>query len=605
MDAGAAWWLVFCLAAVAVRGVRWDETYEHAQILLGHIPYPAEHPLRQYLAGAYSGQLYLGVLTLAAGAGEYVFNFVRNAFFLMAAVLPAYLLTEAATGRRAIAHGAAALTLAGLLNAFNGSYPMGVWPNIFSNGLIGGGAVLLCVWAMATGRTFLAAALAAAMPAIHIGQIPALGLAWLVTALWDVRTDRSRARTIAAGLACGLTLSILTAAAMRGFAEPAGMESDASAEAIWQAYTFRFDEHRRAMPATGWQSMGLAAAMGVCAAPLAWRTRNRALGVLLGFMAATFAAILSAWAIRLVLGENTPFWAIGWMPYRLVNHLPYIALALIAALLAQAPGNRGVWLVAGALAFMTLRGFLYPVAPDLFSRYLQAPGFLFHVLCGVAAGLTAAGDRPARVGGIAAAAMAVAIPLAVGQQYGAACGLLGVAAGAALRIRPRLVSPAAPWAGRACAGAAAVLTLALLLGQWRDREPLRNADELALRDYLARHAAPGDIVAAEPYAFLLQAKLGRPIFTETATASLMSYVPRLASRIDRMFRDVYGFSFVPGAPSRGPWEDVWRARSAAEWIALRDAYGIVYLLTPPDLELHLDTAFESESAVVYAIPPPP
>ena len=66
---GVLLWLVFGAAAVALRGVRWDEDYEFAQAILRSIPYPEGHPLFQYTRGMFSVQPYslAALMTLFPG----------------------------------------------------------------------------------------------------------------------------------------------------------------------------------------------------------------------------------------------------------------------------------------------------------------------------------------------------------------------------------------------------------------------------------------------------------------------------------------------------------------------------------------------------------
>jgi len=89
---GVLFWLLFCVVAVLIRGVRWDETFEHAQVITGQAPYPEGHPLRVYVRGAFSLQTYASAAALALGAGPALVCGARNVLFLLGTVLPVFLL---------------------------------------------------------------------------------------------------------------------------------------------------------------------------------------------------------------------------------------------------------------------------------------------------------------------------------------------------------------------------------------------------------------------------------------------------------------------------------------------------------------------------------
>jgi len=81
---GVALWLLFCVAAVCVRGVRWEETYERAQVLLGVVSYPAGHPLFRYAHNAFTAQYYLSALLLRLVPGPAFVCGFRDVLFLAA-----------------------------------------------------------------------------------------------------------------------------------------------------------------------------------------------------------------------------------------------------------------------------------------------------------------------------------------------------------------------------------------------------------------------------------------------------------------------------------------------------------------------------------------
>ena len=72
-----------------------------------------------------------------------------------------------------------------------------------------------------------------------------------------------------------------------------------------------------------------------------------------------------------------------------------------------------------------------------------------------------------------------------------------------------------------------------------------------------------------------------------------------------MYRDVYGIRFdAPpgGATDRMPWQDVWAARTQAQWQALAKEYAFAYVIGPAPLALDLPVAFRHGGDTLYRIP---
>ena len=118
---GAAACMLFAIIAVALRGVRWDETWEHAQILSGQVTYPEGHPLALYVHNAFSFPTHLSAWLLSLGAGPALLCGFRNVLFLLASMLPVYALTATLTRSIWAALLASLLMMQGILREFDGS----------------------------------------------------------------------------------------------------------------------------------------------------------------------------------------------------------------------------------------------------------------------------------------------------------------------------------------------------------------------------------------------------------------------------------------------------------------------------------------------------
>lgn len=573
---GAWFWVAFCLVAVLCRGVRWDETYEHAQILTGAVVYPEGHPLARYVWSTFSVQTWFSAALLKLSGSAALTCGARNFLFLLATVMPVYLLATVLTGRSRWGHLAALLMLYGIFLEFDGSYPTFVWPELYSNGHIGAGYALLSLWACMTGRPRLAGVLCGFLPAVHLGQFPpvlALLSAGLVYALW--RGERAEVRRFCAGFLTALVVSVaLFLLARLGAATfPAGgpyaVQGDATA--IWKAYTFVLDPHRRFPPANG----HIALAGAVLLAFLYQRcTPVTAARWLLAYIVLLGGIVWVIMGLHALLGDRMPFVLISWMPYRLVSHVPPLLLALIAGHLgrrAAAPWVLG--LVLTALACVPLVGEI--LGETLAARYLAHGEWAAFLLFGAA--LTVRGGLSSIVWLFLCAAA-----LAPWHQFGAACVLAG---GALPRLGTHLFRPCRAWfEHRRVVSTIGVCTgLLLLLNQAQHHGWLPASQEE--HEMAAALTGEDAFVAGPPATYMCQARLDQPVFFEAATPSLISYAPDLGPVIDAMHRDLYGAGLAQSDPT--PWRDTWRGRTPAEWQTLGRKYGITHVIAPEGIPLAL------------------
>lgn len=616
---GVMLWLLFCVTAVAVRGVRWDETFEHAQIIARQVPYPDGHPLFRYVRGAFSLQTYSAALLAWLGAGPGVLCGLRNALFLAATAIPLFLLTAAATRRVLWAHIAVLLALEGIYLSFEGSYPIMVWPDLFSNGHIGAGYALLTLWALASMRWRLGAFLLGMMPCVHVGQMPVLAAwAFLWTAWqWYARREPELLKALKF-LAAGAAVCVAFYAVQRhfGVAPPISgaycVEGDTAS--IWRDYTGNYDIHRSAPPGNGYIALGAALYLLAAASYLEKRRGNGTFyRALLLYVFGVTLCVASILAIHRWLGAGIPFVLISWMPYRLINHVPPILLAAMAGLLAgfgnaedraTRAGNAALLLLLAVAAARPLFAALLPAS--FAERYVVQGDAVFFSMIGATASLLCMrlrDERPAAAAFAAVPGVAGVAALAVYHQFGAAC----VLAGASTFFAAALGNARLP--ERRAAALSAILcgavVAALLAHEWSVRRhlPVSVLDRRATQ-YLREQGEPRAMLAAAPGAFILQARTGHPVFVETATASLIGYMPSLGPVIQQMYADVYGIRFDEPPTEQGahPWTVEWARRDAAEWNRLADAYGFRYLLAPRDVRLSLPLVFTEGGTSLYRIP---
>lgn len=613
---GVLFWLAFCLAAVLIRGVRWDETFEHAQVITGQVPYPEGHPLRVYVRGAFSLQTYASAAALALGAGPALVCGARNTLFLLGTVLPVFLLCAILSRRALWGHIAALLMLEGIVLEFDGSYPTFVWPELYSNGHIGGAAALLTLIALVSGRLGWAAFLFGLMPCIHIGQWPillALFPWYAVVLVW--RREYRKILRVTCFFLAGVGGCVAFYFIQRGFVEPLPTSGPFAAQgdpaSIWKAYTAWFDPHRRFPPGNGHVVL---AGMLLLSGLAAWRERDVRVkwmyGGLFLYAEGVAAAVWGIMMIHAFYGQDIPFLLIAWMPYRLINHIPPACLAVIIAVLCRRRQGEenGLLssLVVGALVFGVVHPWMRPLlSASVYNRYLAAGEAVAFTLYGAALmSLILPWRALPRWVSLLVLVVPVAV-LATYHQFGTTCIGLGFILTLLLR---RLASkkPLSPrWA--VAAPIVGLLVAALLLGhQGRYRRWLPTPEfDQQVAAYLAEQGEAGAMLVVPPEDSLRQAHTGHPVLAEVATPSLISYQPEIGPAIAQIYRDIYAIRFALSESETPSWETVWKRRPTIGWQVLGNRYGFRYVIAPADLPLDLSRMLADESSALYAIPAPP
>lgn len=635
---GALLWLVFCVVAVLLRGVRWDESFEHAQVITGQVAYPEGHPLRVYVRGVFSLQTYASAAMLALGAGPALICGARNLLFLLGTVLPVFFLTALLTRRARWGHIAALLILQGTMLEFDGSYPTFVWPELYSNGHIGGAIALLTLIAYlagcgpacrsmtegpraashvgntpcAPGTLAIAAFLFGVMPCIHAGQWPVLlGFAPLFCLFLIHGGETPRVLRAIPFFLAGIGVCVACYVILRGFAEappdsgPYAVQGDSAA--VWKAYTARYDPHRRFPPGNGHVIL---AGMLLLSALAAWREQNtRQRRIFLGLLLYTMGVAGAVWGIMVIhaaLGADIPLVLIVWMPYRLINHLPPLCLALMVGILCRPREDGRVLPIAGAAVAALLFGAVSPwfwplLGQGLFARYFTQGDAVPFLLFG-AAWLHLAlppKTRPARHH-----ALLLVMPLVLltpYHQFGTAC--LGAGYALALLCRwPLLQRTVHPRCGMGLAALGLVAAAALVAHQYRYRQELPTPDfSVRVAAYLAEQGQPRAMLATPPEDLLRQAHTGHPVLAEVATPSLISYKQEIGPAIAQLYADLYSIHFSLPVRETPSWESLWQTRSAQEWHQLAETYGFAYVIAPINLPLNLQPVLADTATALYAV----
>ena len=614
---GALGWCVFCCVAVALRGVRWDENYEFAQVILGLVPYAEGHPLFQYTYRFFSLQTYELAALMWLAPGPLIANALRNVVFLMATVLPIYLLCTHFTRQARWGHAGALLVLMGIHLPFFSNYPAQVWPEIYSNGHIGMGYMLITLWALLERRYRLAGFLAGLAPAVHLGQFPPLlGLAFLYGLVAWRGGGRQNVRTLIIYCVPGLVFCVIFWIFLQWFSvappESGPYFSAIAPQDVWRGYMTHHASHRSLPLGTGhivMVGLPLLALASFSARKTSKAIETNDLRSTYGWLG-VYGLIVAVvvWGIMFVqyrVGENIPYLLISWLPYRLMNHAPPLLIPLILSLYARGDGRSAVWLVvAGALGYGIAQPLLALGVPETFyERYLATGEDLFFVLYGGAAYLACRSVSDGKMRSLWIAAFVLAfVVLVVKHQFGAACCLVGAGLVALLQrwelpakcLRPTL----------ACVSAVLAVFLLLQQGSARSHLPV-SPFEASVRDYLSVEGEEDAMIWVRHQQEGLQARLHHPVMTDMASMNLIPYIPSIGPTIYKLYRAAYGINFAPTPGEKaydGAWHEVWPAKTRQEWEVLGEEYRAWYVLAPSFMQLDLPRVVEGKSNHLYRIP---
>ena len=625
--AGLSFWILFSVAVVFLRGIRWDEHWDLAQVILGRIPYPEEHFLFIWTRDVRNLPIYISSIIARFTQGPETLNAFRNILWLLATTIPVYLIGMI-LGRRALyGHVAVLFALAGLSAPFDASYPLYAWPAYFSNGHIGMGLGLLALAMFLAGWWRSASFLLGFMPCIHIIHTgPIAGVA-LAMALWAWRTGHtSRLRRALAWAIPGIIVSALLWTIPTSVGPPSSGPYYAAGdwEPIVKAYMSQ---------GTHWSKPGVAASftnsnfilaatllLTLGAARAATATGRAALwSFMCLYLGLCAAAVWTMMALHWLFDTRLPYLLLASMPYRFTNHVAVLSIAILPAVLALPWRERpvahhlGTWILACTLAYLSLRGLLEGVVNDqIYIRYLAGADGLVYGLAGAAVGLLSvdlASDRRFRLPWTAAWIATIALT-AVDHQFGPACFLLGFAGTAAIAKFSAASVPVTSGQARhdtvphlAALLLAAVALLKITVGEWHTREtfPVSEFDR-AITTHLRELGEPAAMVASYPTQHRLQSRIGHPVLADAASADSLVYSPELAPSIQKIFTDMYGIRFHPSPASDAPsWNEIWVGRDHDEWVELSHRYGFSFVISPNDTPLDLEAALPGPEDTLYRI----
>jgi hypothetical protein len=607
---GLAFWIGVCLLAVLVRGVRWEEGYERAQVLLGITPYPEGHPHARWVFNGFSIHYYLTGTLLWLTDSVALICGGRQFLATLAIHLPIFGVTWLLTRRMGPVHLAMVLSFAGADVFFQSYMPISPWATKATSGIMGMGWAFAVLLALAAGRWRTAGLLFGLMPLIHLGQWPMILLTFIATCAWlGWRGERAALKRLIACAAIGLAITAVFAIAQRPFLVPdpvaGAYHAETDGRAIWAEYTTNEDMHRKR---TEWPRFGLfghstigLAAFLVLALPMAWHewkgpTRRGPVIVLFTYATLSTAAIAFAWIVHSLTGSNVPYIVVSWMPYRLVIH---VAMLLMAAVCAWSVGRGGALVAFVSLAWLAAMP-LWPhvMDPDLAARYFATPETALFLLAG--SSILGLWRRMADAPQFRRVWMLVLVVGMLALAWYHKVAAVSVLFGLVLALAGDQIQWKA-WMPRAgviaACGLGAVTLLHVFAAQWRTREHLPVSPfEVEMAQYLAEHSAPSDMVLTTLEEHW-QMALDRPVVATFETRQFMSYMKSIAATTDKLFADLYGVK-------DGHWYDweLWQRRTEEEWRALGEAYGFHYVVSKDFHPLHLPVCLQGEGLVLYEVP---
>jgi len=608
-------WVAVSALGIALRGIRWEETFERAQIITGLVPYPEGHPFAQYARNAIGFHYYLSAALMHYFPDPAVVCGYRSVWSAAFAVLPVYVLAFVLTRKLWLAHLCTLLTMAGIHLFFSSYYALQVWPDKFTAGTIGQGYALFILAAFMARRWRTACLLLGLMPIVHMGHMPVVLGVGVLAGLWLGATRHPDGKGIGLSFLAGLGASLVFILILRQVGAPAPVSgpyfSDGDFLDAWRRYEYYEDIHRAptATPRFGAFANSLMVLGGLLLVSAAcWRidvrrgNRPSPFAWVWWYAFGATAAVAAAKGGQWLWGEHVPFLLIGWLPYRSPNLCAVLLIpALVYAVASLNRNRRGALLALSTAALLGLRPLLAALLPDtLFARYIAPPehGMFFLFGLGAAALWHTLRTESPRFAFAWAGILGLCWAALAGEhQFGALLVVVGAGAYWATGIVcARCYRPAT-----ALATCAAVLLFAgLLHGLHRDHIPGLETTpfEQEVAAIMAREAEPGEVLLTPHWHIDWQEKLGQAVFATFETPLFLSYMRPIAATMEQMMDDAYGIRFGE------PWDyqlDAWRNRSRPKWIALGEKYRIRFVLAPNSIPLPLTQVVTGDTLTLWRI----
>lgn len=621
---GCLAWIAFSIVAVLLRGIRWDENYEFAQIILGRISLPEGHPVATYVTGAFSLQTYMTAALLSLFSSASWVCGIRNVLFMMATVVPIYLLAAHLSHRSLWGHVAAVLVLIGIHLEFDSSYPQFIWPDMFSNGHIGTGYALLVVYFLLVNQWRTGFFLLGLMPCIHMGQIPPVlflgGVLWLALCWRRMNAEATRAAlAFLAGIACCVLFWLIQRWYIIPPASGGAYSPPGNPVEIMTGYLAGHDLHR-SIPIGNCHL-----ALGGLLILLGWMTyeegrtrdQSRVATWLLIYVLGIAGLVCGTLVIHLAMGPDMPSILLRWMPYRLLNHAPLLLIVTICAVLSgatrSASNTSGKRILVLALLYCVAIPYLSPWLPHaIYGRYLVPQAGLLFGLAGAAMGSLPRmhdGERRSVVV-LFVVAMLMECVLLRFHRFGALSFAAGFTFAFALQAMSQRSTRPFAWSEKMAMVLCSVFCVLVLRTEFVNRQNLPMSPfRQSAAAFLAKQEDSQAMLVGEPYQLLLQAHTHHPVMTDMALPTWIPYMPALGPGIEKMYREIYGIhlAHLPAQQkneSRDDWKATWRARTPKEWRDLASRYGFQYVAAPNDARLNLSAVVSETFDTLYVTTEP-
>jgi hypothetical protein len=619
---GLVFWCAFSIVAVCLRGVRWDETYEHALAITRTAPYPEGHPFYIYLRNVFSLQSYLSAGLLWLTHSPLLVNFLRNVVQLIFLTVPIYLFAVTLTRKAIWGHMAVVLALCSVYQFFASHYAIETWPFYFSVGQIGAGYALLVLCAFMADWRRTAWFLLGLLFAVHIGQLPPLflfvGLVLFTTQKAQQKEELWRGiRWGGLGFLCSVLFLIVLRQFHVSYPTEGPYFAEGDTNNIWIEYSTRHDIHRFVEFMHPFSHSILVIALVFIGGCLAWFSRQENdsqkhhIRDIVFYAWCVGAIALGVRAVHGLLGKDIPFLIIGWMPYRVPNHLAPILLGLALMLLARgvvsAPDSRryssSCWLIILSVISLpvALAGSFIPEA--IYLRYIEQGEYICFFLVGGALAVVAeelwntARNRGSAWGLVI---LASTISLLVFNQFAGACLLAGVVTHFILARVGSSRFPSEKVLSTFAVSSVVCLLAILMATEWRHREHLpMTAFQTGAAEYLEQAGDLDELIITPNWEVEWSARLGVPIFADYQTPHLVTYIPRLGPALRKMHAEVFGFDMDGTA---GLELADMEALTPAQWQALGDRYQFSYLIHPAEHPIKLEVVYTADGMNLYAIP---
>ena len=619
---GVLLWILVPALAIALRGIRWDEHAEFAPVFLGTVDYPQYHPLALWIHYVKNLQIFASALVMKFNADPTVISGMRNLLFLWATCLPTYLTGFALSRRALVGHIAVILLLFDLHAPFSSNYPWYTWPHFFSTGHVGRGAAMLTLAFLLLNKPRTALLLLGFLPAIHLGQAP---LIFALTGLYLAHAFYTQDRSIVSRRCLWLIpgIAVFAATWLLQPAPPIIPESsvyfsNADPMPIIRGY-LEIDPHRAKpgtwIPYTNGNLMLMLMILVTIGAAIMQRKSDldRQPYVLLAlYVAGCAIVVFGAMTLHLVLGDRIPLLIIGAMPYRFANHVAFLFPVAVAAILLRTKdetsfAQSGAVVSSLVLLSISMHPLLRNVLPgDLYSRYILHNGLSVFFGIGAMLGIITHAQIGERKVLLIWCAATLAALLITGIYHQLAVGTLLTGAGSFVALNAFFNKRATMRWTQPLLVTCTLIALATILSQQYQMRVTMPTKPMysSIQDYLDSDETQNHLVLSAHDQVGLQSRIQQPVLVDFPLKTNIPYHHYLAPTIEKMYKDLYGISFVSPTIAGSPdWIEIWQLRSTAEWHVLADSYAFNYILAPRTLSLPFEILFEDEYEVFYRIRP--